>query len=231
MSDKYAPFLSIMETSDGSQTVLNSLLGSTYHSTHGACTESQHVFIDKGLEKVFEMGVINVTILEIGLGTGLNALLSLHRSNQPQVKVKYYALELFPLPEAIWANYRLPQELHYLHAEFANIHQSAWNQENVLRQDFSFIKHQISLLNFNSEPKFDLVFFDAFDPQIQPEMWTDAVFEKLISMMKPGAILTTYCCKGQVRRNMLASGLEVEKLPGPPGKREMIRAQKPLSFC
>jgi tRNA U34 5-methylaminomethyl-2-thiouridine-forming methyltransferase MnmC len=224
----HSPFLSIIETSDGSQTIQNGQIGSTYHSMHGAYTESQHVFMDKGLEKTFELGVTDVTILEIGLGTALNAVLTLHRSIQPNIHVNYHALELFPLPEAIWRNYRLPAELRHLNPDYETIHKAPWNEEITLREKFKLIKHRISLLDFHTETKYDLVFFDAFDPQIQPELWTAAVFEKLSAMMKPGAILTTYSCKGQVRRNMLASGLEVEKIPGPPGKREMIRAFKPL---
>ncbi len=228
MSFKHSPFLSILETSDGSQTIRNSQIGSTYHSMHGAHTESQHVFVAKGLEKAFEYGVTDVTILEMGLGTGLNAILTLHRSEQLKVNVNYHALELFPLPEAIWSNYSLPAELNHLNHHFTTIHLAPWNEEIALRGSFKFAKHQISLLDYDSEPLFDLVFFDAFDPEVQPELWTVAVFEKLSAMMNPGAILTTYSCKGQVRRNMLASGLEVEKIPGPPGKREMLRAFKPL---
>lgn len=228
MSDSDSSFLSVLETSDGSQTVQNSQIGSTYHSTHGAFTESQHVFIAKGLEKALENGVTEITILEMGLGTALNAVLTIQRAKEFGVKVNYHSLEMYPLPESVWRIYRLPFELKHLQEIFEQIHIADWNTGISLNDSFKFIKHQISLLEFRSELKFDLIYFDAFDPNLQPELWTTSVFEKLGGMMNAGAILTTYCCKGQVRRNMLASGLEVEKIPGPPGKREMIRANKPL---
>ena len=221
--------LKIVETKDGSQTVLNAELGSTYHSRHGAVTESKHVFIDKGLRKVRHGDATEVKILEMGFGTGLNALLTADYCMKNHIAVNYQALELYPLPEEVWMEYDLPENEELDRSLFERIHHSTWNEKLELDGFFQLTKHSVSLLDFESNEKFDVVYFDAFEPETQPELWTIEVFEKLISMMIQGGVLTTYCCKGYVRRNMIAAGFVVQKEPGPPGKREMIVAQKPLS--
>ncbi len=222
------PSLKIVSTKDGSQTILNEELGSTYHSRHGALTESQHVFIAKGLEKVIESGMTEITILEMGFGTGLNALLTAIISVERNTRINYHALELFPLPESIWMEYQLPDELAENRGLFNSIHNADWNREVSINPNCTITKHHISLLDFEPSLKFDLVYYDAFEPETQPELWTQEVFEKLFSWMNPKGVLTTYCCKGYVRRNMLGAGFEVTKVPGPPGKREMIVANRPL---
>jgi tRNA U34 5-methylaminomethyl-2-thiouridine-forming methyltransferase MnmC len=220
--------LKIVSTKDGSQTILNEELGSTYHSRHGALTESQHVFIAKGLEKVIESGMTEITILEMGFGTGLNALLTYNISNERNIRINYHTLELFPLPESVWMEYQLPDELAENRGLFDSILGADWNKDVFISSNFSISKHHVSLLDFEPEVKFDLVYYDAFEPATQPELWTQDVFEKLFSWMNPKGVLTTYCCKGYVRRNMLGAGFEVTKVPGPPGKREMIVANRPL---
>ncbi|MCF8459556.1 MAG: tRNA (5-methylaminomethyl-2-thiouridine)(34)-methyltransferase MnmD [Flavobacteriales bacterium] len=220
--------LKIVSTKDGSQTILNEELGSTYHSRHGALTESQHVFIAKGLEKVIESGMTEITILEMGFGTGLNTLLTAIISVERNIRINYHTLELFPLPESIWMEYQLPDELAENRGLFDSIHGADWNKDVFISSNFSFAKHHISLLDFEPSVKFDLVYYDAFEPETQPELWTQDVFEKLFSWMNPKGVLTTYCCKGYARRNMLGAGFEVTKVPGPPGKREMIVANRPL---
>lgn len=220
--------LKLVETKDGSQTILNEELGSTYHSRHGALTESEHVFIEKGLRKVLERGNGSITLLEMGFGTGLNALLTEKELEGVQVNLDYHTLELFPLPEAVWKEYQLPMELSSRRNVFEKFHQADWNKCVSIRDGFSLTKHQVSLLDFEPKVQFDLVYFDAFEPETQPELWTREVFERLFCWVNPEGILTTYCCKGYVRRNMLAAGFLVEKVPGPPGKREMIVATKPL---
>ncbi|MCF8464005.1 MAG: tRNA (5-methylaminomethyl-2-thiouridine)(34)-methyltransferase MnmD [Flavobacteriales bacterium] len=220
--------LKIVTTKDGSQTILNEELGSTYHSRHGALTESQHVFIAKGLEKVVESGMTEITILEMGFGTGLNALLTSIIAAERSIRINYHALELFPLPESVWMEYQLPEELAESRRLFDSFHGAYWNTEVSANSNFSITKHHMSLLDFKPEWKFDLIYYDAFEPETQPELWTQEVFEKLYSWMSPNGILTTYCCKGYVRRNMLGAGFEVTKVPGPPGKREMIVANRPL---
>lgn len=220
--------LVLITTSDGSQTILNEQLGSTYHSRHGALTESNHVFIDNGLRRIIQNGKRNVSILEMGLGTGLNALLTSKIALESDIRISYHGLELFPVPMKIWADYQLPSALCNDRPYFETIHEARWNESVSVNDRFQLTKHRTSLLQFEPEQKFDLIYFDAFEPETQPELWTQDVFEKLFSMMYAGGILTTYCCKGQVRRNMLAAGFMVEKVPGPPGKREMIVAHRPL---
>lgn len=223
------PSLQIVATKDGSQTLLNETLDSTYHSRHGALTESKHVFIDKGLRKLIDKGVTNITLLEMGFGTGLNALLSASIAKREKIDIEYHGLELFPVAEDVWRAYKLPDELKTERNLFESIHSSGWNSSNELLERFLLSKHHVSLLEFEPNSMFDLVYYDAFEPETQPELWTDEVFSKLFSWMNDGGVLTTYCCKGYVRRNMIAAGFEVEKVPGPPGKREMICAVKPLS--
>ena len=220
-------FLLLVLTDDGSQTILNTDLGSTYHSRHGALTESQHVYIHKGLQKQIGKGVTNITLLEMGFGTGLNALLTEMAAMDQNIQINYHALELFPVPEPVWKEYELPSGLSESRALFNTLHAAHWNREVAISPNFSITKHHISLLEFKPSVRFDLVYYDAFEPETQPELWTQDVFEKLLSWMAPNGVLVTYCCKGYVRRNMLGAGFEVEKVAGPPGKREMIVAKKP----
>jgi len=228
VSHSYKPSLQIVSTKDGSQTILNEELGSTYHSRHGALTESQHVFIDKGLRMQIGKGVTNVTLLEMGLGTGLNALLTAQIALSEGIVINYHALELFPLPKMVWKEYELPEKLSESRDLFDSIQLAEWDKEAAINANFSITKHHISLLDFEPSDKFDLIYFDAFEPETQPELWTPEVFEKLFSWSNFNGVLTTYCCKGSVRRNMLGAGFEVEKVPGPPGKREMIVAHRSL---
>lgn len=218
--------LRLVETKDGSQTILNEELGSTYHSRHGALTESKHVFLDKGLSKRLESQVTDITLLEMGLGTGLNALLTLKETNSLKLNINYHSLELYPIPEKVWRAFKLPQELGHFDAEFVQLHQANWDEQVRLSERFEIFKHKVSLLDFETEVKFDVVYFDAFEPETQPELWTEEVFAKLYCLMNAEGILSTYCCKGYVRRNMLSAGFVVEKVPGPPGKREMLVAKK-----
>ena len=228
MNSPTATTLQLVTTKDGSQTILNEDLGSTYHSRHGALTESQHVFIAKGLEKVLESGVTEITILEMGFGTGLNALLTAILANDRDIRIHYHSLELYPVPESVWKEYQLPSELSEYRQLFDELCEAACNIEIAISPKFSITKHHISLLDFQSSVKFDLVYYDAFEPETQPELWTQEVFGKLFEWMNLNGVLTTYCCKGYVRRNMLGAGFEVSKVPGPPGKREMIVAKRPL---
>ncbi|MFT6210269.1 MAG: tRNA U34 5-methylaminomethyl-2-thiouridine-forming methyltransferase MnmC [Bacteroidia bacterium] len=228
MSSSNKPSLQIVSTKDGSQTILNTELGSTYHSRHGALTESQHVFIDKGLRKQIEDGVTNITLLEMGFGTGLNALLTAIESKKLNIRINYHALELFPVPEEVWKEYELPEELSGNRDLYDAIQLAEWDKEVIINPNFSVTKDNISLLDFRPSVKFDLIYYDAFEPETQLELWTQEVFGKLFSWSNPSGVLTTYCCKGYVRRNMIGAGFEVEKVPGPPGKREMIVAQRPL---
>ncbi|MBX2961620.1 MAG: tRNA (5-methylaminomethyl-2-thiouridine)(34)-methyltransferase MnmD [Cyclobacteriaceae bacterium] len=219
--------IEIIFTKDGSHTLKNVSLNETYHSIHGAMQESRHVFINQGLEFVLGMTLQEISILEVGFGTGLNAWLTAKHIQGISTPVKYISLESFPLEESTWLklNYAsddLEREL------FASIHKAKWNETVTLQPGFELTKLHTTLQEANLQPStFNLVYFDAFAPEKQPEMWLPAVLEKVVVAMKPGAVLVTYCAKGQVKRDLKSLGLTVESPPGPPGKREMIRAFKP----
>ena len=219
----------IILTGDGSHSLKLTGVDEHYHSTHGALQESRHVFIQHGL---LALSGYNppLNILEVGFGTGLNALLSLYQAIKGKLNVKYLALEPFPLEAREYSalNFATAIGEPILASNLLALHQAPWGTMQALHPEFSIHKVKEPIQSVTLPAKaFDLVYFDAFGPEIQPEMWTDAVFNKVSAAMKPGALLVTYSAKGSVRRNMKAAGLQVEKLSGPPGKREMTRAVKP----
>lgn len=214
----------VVETKDGSRTLLNKELDEHYHSIHGAYQESMHVFIDMGLRYLDQIDKIK--LLEIGFGTGLNAVLSLIHQKEG-ANIYYTGLELYPLKEL------LVKSLGYdklIDAEFKDdfeeMHKCEWERDCIINDDFILRKVQCSIHEIEFSDYYDLVYFDAFAPRPQPDMWGQDVFEKLYNAMNKGSVLVTYCSKGDVRRAMQAEGFEVEKLPGPTGKREMLRATK-----
>jgi len=215
----------IRMTNDGSLTVFDPEVGETFHSTYGARNESLHVFIRAGLQyKSLQNNEIN--ILEVGLGTGLNVLLSLEESVKKHLNIHYTSIEPYPLDPVILAS--LYDEQAYGQGEirdfFSKIHDDRWNEWTSLLDDFHFKKIKTTLEDFVPEPgAYDVVYFDAFSPAVQPELWTEEIFGKLFSGMKGEGVLVTYSAKGQVRRNMQSAGFRVERLPGPAGKREMLR--------
>jgi len=217
----------VITTKDGSPTVSIPELNVTYHSVHGAIQESRHVFIKAGL---LEAGLFEYTgihqVLEIGFGTGLNALLTLLEADKHKNRIYYTALEPFPLDEKIISQMGYCAQLHrpeYIPL-FEKMHTGMWEEMFELSVYFRLTKRNCGLADFFTDDVFDVIYFDPFAPKTEPELWTKEIFEKLVALMKPGGVLVTYCSKGEVRRNMIAAGLKVEKLPGPPGKREMIRA-------
>ncbi len=226
-------------TSDGSHTISISEMNVTYRSVHGAIQESLHVFIEAGLNRISPVCSTlydpvhpnrpePIRILEIGFGTGLNALLTLIESDKLKHPIQYRAVELFPLDmeEVLELNYcEQPGRSHY-QILFEKLHQSEWNKDISITPFFIIHKTNSDFITFSTAQSFNLVYFDAFAPAAQPELWTKEVFEKLYNMMFAGGILVTYCCKGDVRRAMQAAGFNTEKIPGPPGKREMLRAGK-----
>lgn len=217
----------VIQTGDGSHTLYVQELGERYHSIHGAIQESVHVFIQSGL-KQFEPGAEPLSILEIGLGTGLNALLTLIESEKSGVNINYTAIEAFPLEQ------ELIEQLNYIkllnvpeyNTSFDKIHSAEWNKVLRLTEKFTLLKLHTTLEKAVFEPKFQVVYFDAFGPRVQPEMWTDDVFSKLFSAMVQNGCLVTYCAKGEVKRTLKRAGFMVETIQGPPGKREMVRAWK-----
>lgn len=216
--------IKIIVTHDGSQSLYNEALNETYHSIHGAINESIHVFIKNGFNYVLQSNKQEpIAVLEIGFGTGLNTLLTVTESSSVKKKVSYTALETYPLPENIWMKLKYPDPQQI----FNNLHQASWEEWNEISTDFKLLKKRQSLQEANLPQKeYDLVYFDAFAPNKQPEMWEVPILHKVVEAMKPGGVFITYCAKGQLKRDLKSLGLIVESLPGPPGKREMVRAIK-----
>jgi tRNA U34 5-methylaminomethyl-2-thiouridine-forming methyltransferase MnmC len=220
----------IIVTKDGSHTVGIPEMNVTYHSHHGAIQESMHVFLEAGFQyklKGLEGEGLPLRVFEMGFGTGLNAFLTAIEAEKRKIKIEFTAVEMHPLSfeEASALNYSAvlgQQEI------FERLHLCKWGADCVISSYFTLCKEQTDLNQFTSHKSFDLVYFDAFAPSAQPELWTEAVFKKLFDMMTKGGVLMTYCSKGSVRRAMQAAGFVVSKLPGPPGKREIVRAKKSL---
>ena len=214
----------IVLTEDGSHSVLHPELHETYHSIHGAIQESEHTFIDAGLRQCKQS---SLNILEIGFGTGLNAFLTLVETEKTQQKVFYTAIELYPLSSESAASLNYPdliakdkKNVFYL------LHSSPWQKHISLTKNFNLYKILEDFTTFRLTGTYDLVYFDAFSPEKQPEMWTNERFQMLYDCCNPNAILTTYCAKGTVRRALQTAGFSVERIPGAKGKREMLRAKK-----
>lgn len=217
----------IIPTADGSQTISIPAVGVTYHSTHGAVQESKHVFIEAGLMHVNQNHKC-IRIFEMGFGTGLNALLTLQYALKHELEIYYYTAELFPLNEEEYAhlNYNNHIQDEGLSDFFMMMHNCKWEKDISIHPLFTLHKTKQDIIDINTENNFRLIYFDAFAPAIQPELWTKEIFEKMYLMMEDESVLVTYCSKGEVRRAMQAAGFSVEKLKGPPGKREMVRAVK-----
>jgi tRNA U34 5-methylaminomethyl-2-thiouridine-forming methyltransferase MnmC len=216
-------------TKDGSHSISIPEMNVSYHSIHGAIQESMHVFIQAGLRDSGVFDFIGVHhVLEIGFGTGLNALLTLIEADKHKNRIYYTAIELYPLSEAEISQLNYCEQLNQPHYQrlFEKMHQVEWEEMFEITNNFRLTKTKCSLPDFSSENLFFLIYFDAFAPNAQPELWTKEVFEKLYSMLLPGGILVTYCSKGDVRRAMQGAGFIVEKIPGPLGKREMLRARR-----
>ena len=210
-------------TADGSHTMIIPGTEVSYHSKHGAIRESRHVYIETGLQYFLTRNnETTVRIFEMGFGTGLNAFLTLQEAIKNSNSIFYQAVELHPLT---------PEEARLLNYSnndtFLSLHTAGWGKAVAIHPLFTLHKLQASLLQANTEDRFHVIYYDAFAPDVQPELWEKPVFEQLYRMMEPGGILVTYCVKGDVRRAMLASGLTIEKVPGPPGKKEILRALKP----
>jgi tRNA U34 5-methylaminomethyl-2-thiouridine-forming methyltransferase MnmC len=217
--------LELRKTGDGSHTLFNPEIGESYHSGFGAHNESMHVFITSGLYFMAEKSK-ELNIFEVGLGTGLNVLLTIEEAKKRGLQVEYTAIEPFPLTSEIVATLNYGSLICESSADnaFQMIHNSPWEEYIPLNDRFIFQKIKIMLQDFvDVSKKYELVYFDAFSPAAQPELWTEDIFRKIASMMKEGGVLVTYSAKGQVRRDMQAAGFVVERLPGPAGKREMLR--------
>ncbi len=221
--------LDIILTGDGSQTILDKARDTTYHSTNGAITESKHVFIEAGLKYVMAKGAKEVRILEMGFGTGLNAFLSYlevssskDKLSNSETDVVYFGIEANPLPHSIVKQLVYPDFLYASHADsiFRQMHRASIIKEPGFALEV--LRGKIEDLELPRD--ISLVYYDAFGPGDQSEMWELEILSKIISSMAPDGILVTYCAQGQFKRNLKKLGCEVESLPGPPGKREMVRA-------
>lgn len=215
----------LIETGDGSHSLYVPDLKEQYHSRHGAIQESLHVFIAMGLQARQEE---ELSILEIGFGTGLNAWLTGQHCGGK--KINYFGIEAYPLSEEEAASLNYKDQIEGNESFFTWLHQSPWevNSSSPYHSSFHLHKKKSRFQDFELDKSIDLIYFDAFAPDKQPELWTDDIFEKMFRLCAPGGNLVTYSAKGEVRRTMIRAGFQVEKLPGPPGKREMLRAVKPF---
>jgi tRNA U34 5-methylaminomethyl-2-thiouridine-forming methyltransferase MnmC len=216
--------LELVKTNDGSSTLYNPQLKEHYHSTHGALTESMHVFINNGL---LALSKERVRILEIGFGTGLNAILTYETALIKNITIEYTGLELYPLDSNTIAmlNYQSIIKPGIIDI-FNTMHLISWNMKVALSPFFFLEKVNADLTNYEFTEKFDLVYFDAFGPDVQPEIWSYENFKKIYNSLNTEGLLVTYSSKGTVKENLRKAGFEVKRLQGPPGKRHMIQAIK-----
>lgn len=213
----------IKKTEDGSTTLFVPELDEHYHSIHGAVNESMHVFIDKGLKTIDKE---QIAIFEVGFGTGLNAFLTL--LNGVDKTIEYVGVEKYPLDSTVTRTCDLGCYVNEKQ-HFNQLHDAEWDNVIQINERFRLEKVHADLRNITiNDNSYDLIYFDAFAPDKHADLWSEQIFSKLYNSLKPGGIIVTYCAKGVVRRMMQDIGFEVERLPGPPPKKEMLRAQKPL---
>ncbi|PIF30686.1 tRNA U34 5-methylaminomethyl-2-thiouridine-forming methyltransferase MnmC [Flavobacterium sp. 9] len=215
----------IIKTLDGSTTIHLKEWDECYHSKHGAIQEAKHVFIKNGLS-LFENNP--VSILEIGFGTGLNAFITFLESNAKQQKIDYVGVEAYPVDanEVLAMNYVTELDALEFENVFEKMHKCEWNEKTEISTDFSLTKRKQFFHEIDDFEIFDLIYFDAFGYRVQPELWSTEIFQKMYNSLKPNGVLVTYAARGVVKRSMIEVGFTVEKLAGPPGKREMFRAFK-----
>ena len=227
------PLRRVILTDDGSASVYAEGFDASYHSSHGALQESLHVFVRAGLAHV-SRARSPVTVLECGYGTGLNFLASLACAHARELRLDYTGLEAYPLERelldrthynalpALASLVRLSPKL------ISDVHAAPWPSDTTVGALGVLRKRHTHIEALEAERTYDLVYYDAFAPKTQPELWTPEIFARLYRALRPGGVLTTYCVQGQVRRDLQSVGFEVVKLPGPPGKREMTRATRPV---
>lgn len=215
-----------MITEDGSHTIYLPEMDEHYHSVHGAIQESLHIYIEQGL---LQTGRKDISVLEIGFGTGLNAYLTYCYALEQNLSLNYIGLEKYPLNEDEYSILNYSDEIFPEYsAIFNRLHQAEWGKMNEISTEFMLtkIKADIATFQFNDTPQFDLVYYDAFAPGKQPEMWTDIILQKVAATVKKDGIIITYCAKGTVRRALSDAGFAMERIPGPPGKKEILRGKK-----
>jgi tRNA U34 5-methylaminomethyl-2-thiouridine-forming methyltransferase MnmC len=216
-----------MITSDGSTTIHIPDWDEQYHSKHGAIQESYHVFIKQGLESISKK---NISILEIGFGTGLNGFITLLEAQKNNIVIDYVGVEAYPVPMEEVNQLNYVSELEVLNSKevFEKLHTCSWEEKHQIVELFSLQKRKQFFHEIQDENQFDLIYFDAFGARLQPDLWTEEIFTAMFNALKEEGTLVTYSAKGSVRRAMQSVGFTVERLPGPPGKREMLRGRKEL---
>jgi tRNA U34 5-methylaminomethyl-2-thiouridine-forming methyltransferase MnmC len=215
----------IIHTSDGSTTIHIKEWNESYHSKHGAIQEAKHVFIKNGLALFPNQ---KVSILEIGFGTGLNAFITYLESQKLEQSIDYVGVEAYPISELELQSMNYPEELEALDSKavFDKMHAANWEEKIILSEKFALTKRKQFFEEIDDIEKYDLIYFDAFGYRVQPELWSTEVFDRMFKALKPDSVLVTYAARGVVKRSMIEVGFTVEKLAGPPGKREMFRARK-----
>ena len=212
----------IITTADGSHSIFSIEINETYHSKHGAIKEAKHVFIKNGLLSIHKK---KINILEVGFGTGLNTLLTFKKANTNRI-INYHTIEKYPLKKEEYIQLNYCKILNINSPELITIHEKSWDKQHNISDFFYLKKHLISLENYHANINFDIIYFDAFSPRKQKEMWSFKILNKMYQMLNKNGCLVTYCAQGEVKRNLKKIGFELEILPGPPGKREMIKANR-----
>ena len=217
--------MQLEKTADGSYTLFVPELDEHYHSVKGALTESEHIFINMGLN---HSSATEPHVLEIGFGTGLNAFLSLLEAEKTERKVHFTTIERYPLDIETVRNMNYPEQVAPDYkTKYETLHKAPWETDVPITPFFTLHKIENDFTKFQFPTGYDVIYFDAFAPEKQPEMWSQDLFNQLYRILNPGGILTTYCAKGVIRRMLQTAGFTVERLPGPPGgKREILRATK-----
>ena len=215
----------IIITSDGSTSIHLPEWEESYHSKHGAIQEAQHVFIKNGLSLCKGQ---SVSVLEIGFGTGLNAFITFLESQKNNQDINYVGVEGFPIPpeEVAQMNYVKQLNANQFESEFKMMHTSDWDENVTISDTFRLTKRKQLFNDINDKNQFDIIYFDAFGYRVQPELWSVEIFTRMFDALKEGGILVTYACRGPIKNAMKEAGFKIEKLAGPPGKREMLRGWK-----
>ena len=215
----------IIITDDGSTTIRIPDWDENYHSTHGAIQEAKHVFIKNGLD-IFK-NQDSISILEIGFGTGLNAFITFLETVNKE-KVNYVGVEAYPISseEIAQMNYVTELQATQYQAVFDKMHSCDWESQQNITDNFILTKRKQFFQDIDDKEQYDLIYFDAFGFPLQPELWSEAIFKKMYDALLPKGTLVTYACRSSIKNAMLSVGFSIEKLPGAPGKREMLRATK-----
>jgi len=212
----------VIKTKDGSDTIIDQSKNETFHSINGAINESIHIFINNGLKTISKN---ELKILEIGFGSGLNCLLT-YLKKEPKQIVTYHTIDLFPIHKGLYESLNFFNELNVSHETYLKIMDIPWDNEVKAFNNFYLKKIRCNLLDFETNYFYDIIYFDAFSPNVQPELWTFEIFQKLFCMLLQSGIIITYSSKGDVKRALRKAQFEVHRLSGPKGKRHILKAIK-----